>query len=93
MTGLTTVLLGIDFGAIGGLLLIIGAFALYRGSIQWSIIAYFAADICWLLLSLQTGNVLGSVMIGIGMALGVGVYIKMNRGIFVKNLHVKKESS
>ncbi len=86
-------MIGIDFGAIGGVLLIFGAIALYRGSAQWSIIWYFIADLCWLALSLQVGNVLGSVMIGIGMALGVGVYIKMNRGIFVKDLHRKADSN
>ncbi len=81
----------IDFGAIGGLLLILGAFALYRGNVHLSIILYLIADLCWLFLSLQVGNLFGSIMIGIGMILGVGVYIKMNRGIFVKTLHKDPE--
>ncbi len=85
-------MIGIDFGAIGGVLLIFGAIALYRGNAQWSIIWYFLADFCWLFLSFQVGNILGSIMIGIGMILGVGVYLKMNRGIFVKTLHKDKES-
>ncbi len=78
-----------DWGAVGGLLLIIGAFSLYRGNVHLSIILYFLADACWLALSFQTGNILGSVMIAIGMILGVGVYMKMNRGEFHKNLNVK----
>ncbi len=84
-------MIGIDFGFIGGVLLVAGAIAMYRGNVQWSIIYYFIADLCWLGLSLQVGNIAGSIMIGIGMALGVGVYLKMNRGIFVKNLRQKKE--
>ncbi len=84
-------MIGIDFGFIGGVLLVAGAIAMYRGDVQWSIIYYFIADLCWLGLSLQVGNIAGSIMIGIGMALGVGVYLKMNRGIFVKNLRQKKE--
>ncbi len=84
-------MIGIDFGFIGGVLLVAGAIAMYRGNVQWSIIYYFIADLCWLGLSLQVGNIAGSIMIGIGMALGVGVYLKMNRGIFVKNLIQKKE--
>lgn len=81
----------LDWGFIGGVLLVFGAIAIYRGNVQWSIVYYFLADFCWLFLSFQVGNVPGSIMIGIGMALGVGVYIKMNRGIFVKNLHVGSE--
>ena len=84
-------MMGIDFGFIGGLLLVAGAIAMYRGDVQWSIIYYFIADLCWLGLSLQVGNVAGSIMVGVGMALGIGVYLKMNRGIFVKNLKTEKE--
>ena len=79
----------IDFATLGGLLLIAGAFALWRGSVQWSLIFYFLADLCWLGLSLSAGNVQGAIMIGIGMLLGVLVYIKTHTGVFVKTLHSK----
>jgi hypothetical protein len=29
-------------------------------------------------------------MIGVGLALGIGVYIKMNTGVFRKDLHVER---
>jgi len=79
-------MIGVDWGFIGGVLLVVGAIALYRGNVQLSIIYYFLADFCWLFLSFQVGNIAGSIMIGIGMILGVGVYMKMNRGIFLKSL-------
>ncbi len=82
-----------DWGAVGGVLLIIGAFALYRGHAMLSILIYFIADLCWLFLSFSVGNTLGVVLIGIGMLLGMGVFIKMNRGIFVKNLHVENKEN
>jgi hypothetical protein len=77
-------------GTIGGLLLIIGAYALYKGSALWSIIFYGIADIMWLILAYQAGDVFGAVTISIGIMLGIGVFIKMNTGIFVKNLHKGK---
>lgn len=71
---------------IGGILLIIGAWFTYKGNIFLSIILYFLADCCWLTISLSTGDYFGSSLVFIGMILGVGVFIKMNTGIFVKNL-------
>lgn len=71
---------------IGGILLIVGAWFTYRGNIYLSIILYFAADCCWLSIALSTGDYFGSALVTLGMILGVGVFIKMNTGIFVKNL-------
>lgn len=70
----------------GGILLIIGAWFTYRGNILLSIIIYFYADFCWLVIAISTGDYFGSSLIMVGMILGVGVFIKMNSGIFVKNL-------
>lgn len=78
-----------SIATVGGTLLIIGAFFTYRGNIFLSILIYFTADICWLMISLSTGDYFGSCLVLIGMLLGIGVYIKMNKGEFVKNL--KKE--
>lgn len=71
---------------IGGLLLIIGAWFTYRGNILLSIIIYFCADFCWLVIAVSTGDYLGSSLVLIGMALGIGIFIKMHKGIFVKTL-------
>ena len=71
---------------IGGLLLIVAAFFTYKGKIFESIIIYFLADVCWLIISLNNNDYLGSSLVLVGMLLGIGVFIKMNTGIFVKNL-------
>lgn len=75
---------------IGGVLLIIASWYTYKGNIFLSIILYFLADVCWLTIALSTGDYFGAALVAIGMILGVGVFMKMNAGVFVKNL--KKES-
>ena len=77
-------------GLFGGILLICGAYALYEGKVFYSIILYFIADLMWLALAIKVQDYIGAFLISIGMLLGVGVYIKMNSGVFVKDL--KKES-
>ncbi len=74
-------------GEVGGFLLILGAFALYKGKAFYSIILYFAADLMWVFLAIETNDIVGAILIGIGMAFGLGVFYKMNTGIFIKDLH------
>ena len=76
----------IEPGTLGGILLILGAFMLYQGNAFYSIILYFVADIMWAILAYQAGDTFGMICISIGMLLGVGVYLKMQRGKFVKDL-------
>ncbi len=73
---------------IGGILLILGAWFTYKGNIYLSIILYFIADICWFIIALNSGDILGSGLVALGMLLGIGVFLKMNKGVFVKNLKV-----
>ena len=80
----------IEPGTIGGLLLIVGAYALYRGSLLWSVGLYFFADTMWVWLAYKQGDIFGTITISIGMLLGLLVWIKSHRGEFVKDLHVKK---
>lgn len=75
-----------SFASIGGILLIIGAWFTYKGNLFMSIILYFIADACWFGIAIVAGDYLGASLIIIGMLLGVGIFIKMNKGIFVKNL-------
>lgn len=73
---------------IGGVLLILGAYALYKGRIDYSVIIYFFADICWLLLAIENNQGwFGVIAISLGMLFGLGVWLKQRFGIFVKNLH------
>jgi len=71
---------------VGGLFLIIGAYYVFKGDIYKSVIIYFIADICWVMLSIDRGDIFGSIVITIGMILGLFAYIKMNRGVMYKSL-------
>ena len=44
------------------------------------------ADACWFGIALNSGDILGSILVLIGMVLGFCVFLKMNKGIFVENL-------
>jgi hypothetical protein len=71
---------------VGGVLLILGAWFTYIGNIYYAIGAYFLADICWVIISYGTGDVIGGTFIIIGMTLGFLVFLKMHRGEFHKTL-------
>ena len=71
---------------IGGLLLILGAWFVYRGNIYKSIITYFLADICWVVIAYSTGDIIGGTFVLIGMLLGVLVFLKMQRGDLHKTI-------
>jgi len=75
-------------GFMGGVLLILGAFALYQGKLMWSVGLYFIADIMWVILAFKNGDTIGSIFILIGMTLGLLVFLKARSGEFVKDLKV-----
>ncbi len=77
-------------GIIGGILLIFGAYALYRGSLLWSVGLYFFADVMWVILAYKQGDMFGTGAISLGMFLGLLVWVKSHRGEFVKDLHAKE---
>ena len=83
----------IEPGSIGGILLIFGAFALYKGSLRWSVGLYFWADTMWVWLAYKQGDMFGTITITLGMIFGLLVFIKSTKGEFVKDLHTqpKKE--
>ena len=76
---------------IGGLILIIGAYFLYQGDILKSTLAYFFADVCWVVLALGRNEIFGAIAIGTGMLAGLLVFIKMNTGIFNKSIRKDTE--
>lgn len=80
-----------DPGSIGGLLLILGAWFLYKGNLMYSVGTYFIADIMWVILAYQSGDWFGTIAISIGMLLGLLVFIKSHKGEFVKDLRTKNE--
>ncbi len=71
---------------IGGILLIIGAFFVSQGEIFKSVFAYFIADIVWITLAIQAGDIIGAILIIIGGILGIVAFIKMNSGQFHKSI-------
>lgn len=74
------------FSIIGGLLLIIGAYFVYKGQIYYSVGIYFIADIMWCILSYNNKDYIGLLLIIIGMLLGLGAFIKMNNGNYNKTI-------
>jgi Flp pilus assembly protein TadB len=71
---------------IGGILLIIGSLTIYMGKIFWSVGIFFLADCCWIIIALQTGDVLGSIFVVIGMTLGLLAFVRMQTGKMRKDL-------
>lgn len=76
---------------LGGLLLIVGAWYVYRGDIFKSVFVYFVADICWVVISFTQDDWIGSGLIAIGMTLGLLSFIKMNSSKMHKSLHKDRQ--
>jgi len=79
-----------DPGMIGGILLNLGALALYYGRLQLSVLIYLVADAMWACLAYSHNEYIGTGLILIGMFVGMAVYYKSRLGIFVNNLYTKK---
>lgn len=78
-----------ELSVLGGFLLIIGSYFVYIGNIFKSVVAYTLADLCWFGIAISAGDYFGGGLVLIGMLLGIGVFIKMNLGIFTKSLEIK----
>lgn len=72
---------------IGGILLIIGAFLTMLGKVNYSILVYFMADIVWVKISYDAGDILGASTVFIGMILGLIAYWRMQTGKMRKTLN------
>jgi uncharacterized membrane protein len=75
---------------LGGILLILGSYSLYRGKALISILFYFVADLCWLGMAIHESKIFGAISVTIGILFSLGVFYKMNKGIFYKDLRIKK---
>ena len=73
---------------IGGLLLILGSFSVYKGKIFWSVGLFFLADCMWVIISFQAGDITGSIVVIIGMLFGLGAFLKMQTGKMRKDLNL-----
>lgn len=72
---------------IGGLILVLAAVLMYNGRIFQASFCYICADFIWIYLAYLTGEYVGTILVLIGTILNIGVFIKMNKGVFVKNLN------
>lgn len=73
-------------GTVGGILLILGAYFVFKGEIMKSMYMYLTADIVWISLSFMSGDIIGACLIFIGAILGFLAFIKMNNGTFNKTI-------
>jgi len=78
-------------GTIGGILLILGAYALFKGKLLWSVGLYGVADIMWALLAYKQKDTFGMLCVIIGLIFGLFVFIKSKKGEFVRDLHNYKD--
>lgn len=74
----------------GGLILILGAWLVYKGEIFLSMFAYIAADISWIINAFNNHDIQAVVFIGLGITFGVMATFKMQIGQFTKNLKKEK---
>ena len=71
---------------IGGVFLVIGAIFLARGNVYASVIAYFIADVMWVLMAVSQHAWISAGMIAFGMACGVYVWWNMERDKYRKSI-------
>ena len=71
---------------LGGILLNIGAYFTMKGWIYRSVSVYIVADICWVFLAYENGDMIGMSLIIIGTILGIIALYKMYKGMMLKNL-------
>ena len=70
-----------------GLLFTIGAVIISEtGKIFIGSIIYLCADLVYLMFAMATGDVLGMVMLCSGLVFGIRTLVRMNIGLFTKNL-------
>lgn len=75
-----------SIATIGGLLLILGAWFTMRGSVFKAVGVYFVADVAWVWLAFDSGDIQGAIFVFVGMTLGLIAWLKMNFGKMRKTL-------
>jgi len=76
-----------SFAILGGILLNIGAYLTYKGKIYYSVIVYFFADICWIVMAYEKDDIIGAFFIIVGTIFGFLAYLKMKHGEMRKSLN------
>jgi len=70
----------------GGVLLMLGAWNVFKGEIFKSVMFYTIADSIWVILAIQAGDIVGAVTVTIGGILGLLAFLKMYRGEYSKTI-------
>jgi len=79
---------GLSFLTAGGIILILGAWLVYKGEIFVATFNYIIADLMWILNAIDLGDSQGALFIAIGMCLGIAATYKMQLGKMAKNLKI-----
>lgn len=74
---------------IGGLLLILAAWFVYKGEIFLSVFVYLVADVMWVINAFSIGDKIGASFIIAGMFFGILATFKMQLGKMSKSLKIK----
>jgi len=82
-----------SLAVLGGILLNVGAFLMFRGLAFQAIIVYLFADICWIVMALQRDDYIGAVFITSGMTFGFLAYLKMRSGKMRKSLNKHEDNN
>lgn len=83
---LPTLIPGTSVLAIGGTLLVFGAWYIAVGNVFNSVIVYTIADVCWLFNAYMQNDMFGAITVAIGICTGLFVTYKMRNGEFRKSL-------
>ena len=74
-----------------GLLFTIGALVISEtGKIFIGSIIYLCADLVYLVYAITMGDIFGMISLALGLIFGIRTLIKMNIGIFHKNINIDK---
>ncbi len=76
----------IDGAVLGGLMLIIGNYYVFKGEVYKSIRMFLIADIAWLWLAIASGNVFGIISVSLGVILSIFAFWKMHTGVFYRDV-------
>jgi len=71
---------------VGGLMLILGNYFVFKGEIYNSIKIFLLADFAWLYMAVASGNPFGIVSVGLGVILSFFAFWKMHKGIYHKDI-------
>lgn len=76
---------------VGGMILIGGAFFVYKGKIFVSVMWYLIADFCWVINAYYADDIQGAIFVTVGVILSLIATVKMHTGKMESELAHKEE--